>query len=447
MVALFRYCLIGFFSLASLASGANRTIIIEPSELARTWVTGQPDYAFSDSRSWDVVADVPAGHAKPKLPVISQRGYSWPNLRGTVKNALKLNPASLAGGALLTGLLAGLDYVMNPENTGLLGPDSGDTKQDINTFHWLTNYDASDKFYSPPETKDYVISRFHANNTPFYIKPETMVYSGSTWYASVYRRADNSLLSHNWNVGNVYSVGSCSSPYVLTNQVCIIPNSGGRKLVSDAELDSLVNQIDQPSEVESLLPDLENIPGSFDYPDSYTFDGPSSVTGESITSTTTTPDGTTVTSTTPTYNFDYSTNPLSITTTTVENTTVYQDGNLISTTNSTNAGTITETPKLEIPTDCEFMPTVCAFLDWFQTPTAMPEPDMPEPVEDDFERTYSASFGGSCPAPRTVSTQFGQVSLSWEPLCDLAGYIKFLVIGSAALYAAFIALGISRGNA
>jgi len=92
------------------------------------------------------------------------------------------------------------------------------------------------------------------------------------------------------------------------------------------------------------------------------------------------------------------------------------------------------------------MPTVCAWLDWFKTPAPMPEPDMPQVVDDEFIQEYTVSFGGSCPAPRTVYTQFGTLSLSWQPLCDLASIIRYLVIASASLYAAFIGLGISRGS-
>ena len=196
--------------------------------------------------------------------------------------------------------------------------------------------------------------------------------------------------------------------------------------LSDAELQAFVDSLSDPNLAADAAPHvLDAVPGSYDYPDGTDFTGPASIPGEPITTTTQGPDGTTVTTSTPSYSFDYSTNPLSITTTTNNTTTVYNNGTLVSTTTSTNAGTVVDAPPAteapEVPTDCEFMPTVCEFIAWFKTPAPMPEPDMPEAVDDDFQQTYSASFGGACPAPRTVHTDnFGTLSISWQPICDLA---------------------------
>jgi len=105
------------------------------------------------------------------------------------------------------------------------------------------------------------------------------------------------------------------------------------------------------------------------------------------------------------------------------------------------------TAEIDIPTDCDFMPTVCEFLAWFKEPIDMPEPVLPTPEDQDFERSYSANFSGGCPPPRVINLQvFQPVEFSWQPLCTFAEYLKFLVVGGAALMAAFIGLGISRGN-
>lgn len=443
MDRLFRYCLCFLLSFPALAFSAQRVIVVEPSQITRTYEPGSGPYAFSDSRSWKEPVSTQSG-SRVELPVKTQRKYSWPSFRSGLKNALKLNPVRAAASAAVAGAVAAVGWVMSPENTGIqksepsLDPASTDSSKGEYTWR-VTNMPGN---YSSPwvACEDFRVTR------TAYVKTEVSISGASgncvfTNYSGV-QISTAAFLTR--------SGSSCpaDTTYDPLRGACYPPDA--LVPVTDADLDSFVADWDDPLDAADAASEISDIPGSFDYPDGYTFEGPSSIIGDPVVTTTTTPSGTEVTTNTPSYSFDYSTNPLSITTTTTNTTTVYNNGTLVSTSTTTNnqgVVDVTPEPSQEIPTDCEFMPTVCEFIAWFKTPADMPDPDLPTPEDDEFKQTYSASFGGSCPAPRTVHTDnFGTLSISWQPICDLAFYIKFLVIGGASLFAAYIGLGISRGN-
>ena len=51
-------------------------------------------------------------------------------------------------------------------------------------------------------------------------------------------------------------------------------------------------------------------------------------------------------------------------------------------------------PQIDIPTDCDFMPTVCAFLDWVKNDDTPEEPDLSALINNrDFTESYSISGG------------------------------------------------------
>lgn len=141
-----------------------------------------------------------------------------------------------------------------------------------------------------------------------------------------------------------------------------------------------------------------------------------------------------------------------------EETKTYEDGQLTGTTttqttvSSGSGSRPPPPPELEIPTDCDFMPTVCAFLDWFKEPNPEleQEQDLAQLINDvDYERNYSISFGeNSCPAPIEINVIFlnKTVQLSYEPACQLAVYAKPFVLISAYIFAIFITLGVVRNG-
>jgi len=449
--SLFRYCLCWVLLASPLAFAADRVIVVEPSQLQKTYTPGTGPYAFKDSRSWAEPVSVQNGRVK--VPVVTDRKFTWGSFRAGLKNALKVNPASIMLNATVAGAVAAVGMLI----------DSA-TGQIVKTTETPATY--------TPSGSDYSFSCSAVNCTSVTspnaaVAQHAQLVSGlvSLTGISCALTQSGTPMRYNctYNGTNPYNGQPSSSAALVLRYGSTCPSGtaasasavGGCVVLSntpvtDADLTALGDNFTSPVDAAAIAPDvITAVPGSYDYHDGFEFSGPPSLQGDPVTTTTTTPTGTEVSTTTPSYTFDYSSNPLSITTTTNSTTTVYNNGTLVSTTNTTNAGTVNPVEPvkpLEIPTDCEFMPTVCAWLDWFKTPAPMPEPDMPQVVDDEFQQEYSVSFGGSCPVPRTVDTQFGTLSMSWEPLCNLASIIKYLVIASASLYAAFIGLGISRGN-
>jgi len=442
MARILRYCLCVVVLVSPLAFSATRTVVVQPGELQPTYSPGQNPYAFSDSRSWKEPVSTQTG-SRVNVPVTKTDKTGWPKFRAGLKNALKVNPARVIVSGAVSAAVAGVGWVMSPDNTRLQKQEQQVAGMPVSGSGEFGPSQIC--FY---KTAAETMGKITLVNYQGVLYAVTVAPYES--YPSGYTANNNCTQSHNG--------------YYADPNTALFPQSAHRVIsvndvqtlntdLSDADLKAFVDSLSDPNLAADAAPHvLDAVPGSYDYPDGTDFTGPASIQGEPVTTTTEGPDGTTVTTSTPSYSFDYSTNPLSITTTTNNTTTVYNNGTLVSTTTSTNSGTVVDAPPTteapEVPTDCEFMPTVCEFIAWFKTPVDMPEPDLPVPEDDEFKQTYSASFGGSCPAPRQVHTDnFGTLSISWDPLCQLAFYIKFLVVGGAALYAAYIGLGISRGNA
>lgn len=461
MARFLRCCIVCLVSLSPLAFSADRVIVVEPSQLQKTYTPGSGAYAFNDSRSWSEPVSVQNGRVN--VPVVSDRKFTWASFRGGLKNALKLNPASILLNATVAGALAAVGWVLDPANNSIQRPASAPEPLPNTTYYsnasaallgfvpsgsystaqaitaaWQEGICAVKCVYGPV-TATYNIGSFSSGNSNPYELQIVITYKNSS--------GSNPSTAAKYAHLN----GACVSPLVFDSAkgFCYDPSLTPKQAPSPAEWDSFGDSFVNPADAASIAPDIITaVPGSFDYPDGFDFSGPESLQGEPVTTTTTTPTSTTVSESTPTYTFDYSSNPNTITTTTTTTTNVYQDGNLILTENTTNAGTINpvQPEKLEIPTDCEFMPTVCAWLDWFKSPAPPPnDPQLPE-ITDSFEKSYSGpSLSATCPPPFTVNTgAFGTILMPVQPLCDLAGLIKYLVLSAAGLLAAFIISGTRR---
>lgn len=441
MARFLRYCLCVVVLVSPVAFSASRTIVVQPGELQPTYSPGQNPYAFSDSRSWKEPVSTQTG-SRVNVPVTKTDKTGWPKFRAGLKNALKVNPARVIVSGAVSAAVAGVGWVMSPDNTRLQKQQQQVDGQPVSGSGSFDPVQICQTLPASQTMGKITTVTFNGVLYAVYVGPHQTYPSG---YAVTNYCTNRSLGYAPDSLGGYWP--QSAQRVITVNDVETLSTD-----LSDAELQAFVDSLSDPNLAADAAPHvLDAVPGSYDYPDGTDFTGPASIQGDPITTTTEGPDGTTVTTSTPSYSFDYSTNPLSITTTTNNTTTVYNNGTLVSTTTTTNGGTVVDAPSAteapEVPTDCEFMPTVCEFIAWFKTPAPMPEPDMPEPVDDDFQQTYSASFGGSCPAPRTVQTDnFGTLSISWQPICDLAAYIKFLVIGGASLFAAYIGLGISRGK-
>lgn len=440
-----RNCIFVLLFAASLSSyGAVRTVIVQPGQLIPTYGPGVGGDAFIDGRDWNATVSDQKG-SRHTVPVTLEKKYSWPAFRGALKNALKLNPSKLLASGVIAGALAGVDWVMSPENTEIRkkektldgNPVTVSSAPSITPFNICFHLPASSTL-----GKHTILTNGETTYSVTVIKPVDF----NIQYPPGYEHGSN--CTQTWN-GYTSSGGWPVAAYKLITvsqiQESYLP-------VTDSDLDSFVTGFTDGSQAADIAPHiLESVPGSFDYPDSETFGGPNSVELPSVETTTldqVTGDSTVVQETT-TLDMVYGTNPLSITTNSTTVTNTYQNGTLTNTSTSTVTGpTVDAQPLSEVPTDCEFMPTVCEWLAWFKEPIPMPDVELPTPEDQDFEESYSASFGGGCPPPRQIAlTLFPPVQFSWQPLCDFAGYLKFLVVGGAALMAAFIGLGISRGNA
>lgn len=106
--------------------------------------------------------------------------------------------------------------------------------------------------------------------------------------------------------------------------------------------------------------------------------------------------------------------------------------------------------EIDIPTDCDFMPTVCAFLEWYKDDDLGEDPDLASIMKDDeeFAKTKVISFGAAvCPQPYTlhISALSMTAELSFEFFCQFAEYARALVLAAAYIFAAYISLGVARG--
>ncbi|SFQ86374.1 hypothetical protein SAMN05216578_10989 [Halopseudomonas formosensis] len=185
-----------------------------------------------------------------------------------------------------------------------------------------------------------------------------------------------------------------------------------------------------------------------------TISGPSSIAGPETTSTSTDPvtGDTVVTTTQTTTNITYGDTTITTTNTTTTNT--YTNGT------HTSTETTTETPGElpvtepspggaagEWPGFCDWASVVCSFIEWFQEPFDAPEVEWPLIEDQDYEEEFDFTLAASCPEPYTIELGlFPPVQFNWQPFCDLATFIRPLVLASAAIFAAFISLGIARAR-
>lgn len=107
-------------------------------------------------------------------------------------------------------------------------------------------------------------------------------------------------------------------------------------------------------------------------------------------------------------------------------------------------------PAPEIPTDCDFHPTLCAWMDWTKQNDLDDEPDLSQ-IMHEFEPTntnFSVTGSKSCPAPYSIHVGLVDrtYELSFEPACTFAGYLYFLVMAGAYIFAAYITLGVARNG-
>lgn len=432
MVGFLRCCVVGLLSLSVLTAHAARTIVVEPSQIERTYSPGQAPHAFSDSRNWDTPVSTQNG-SKVNLPVKSVRKTTWPTFRGALKSALKLNPARLAASAAITGAVVGLDWIF--ESSQIKAPNTVPSNPQGNIC-----YQYGSTCYSDIA----VMCSVAMKDWPGSSNPVTTIINNVGYCSFKYGSQGVSVTRQ-----PTY-LPSCPSGSTISGTVCV-NDLDPYRIPTDADFDLLTGAITSPSEAAEIAPYLYDVPGSYDQfpPDSTEFTGPASLDLPTTTTTTTDPatGSTSVTESFPSIQLEYGTDPFSVTATPTTVTNTYQDGNLTSTSTTTSTSTETTVETLpEVPTDCEFMPTVCSFIDWVKSPFQEQEPDLSDLIaDDDYQKNIDFSSNASCPAPSIMATSQGSFEFSWQPACQWAGMVRPFIIIAALLAAIFINLGAIRG--
>lgn len=150
------------------------------------------------------------------------------------------------------------------------------------------------------------------------------------------------------------------------------------------------------------------------------------------------------------FEFSWSNNPskqpeVSVDETTTE-TTYSLTGEPTGTTTTTTTGSgSSANVEIEIPTDCDFMPTVCRFIDWFTEPDPelSQEPDFTQLIDViDIERDFQVGTStAACPAPFQISLSWvPSVEVSLQPFCDLADLLRPFLLSLCFLYSGMIIL-------
>jgi hypothetical protein len=435
MARVFRHGIVVLVAvLFSVQALAARQVIPEPGSVQRTWVPGSGPTAFVDSRDWNATVSTQSG-ARVEVPVTGKRSYGWPKWRAGAKSLIKGNAATALATAGIGALLAGVDWVMTEGILSKPNPMAGKTQC----------YTA---FFSGGVSTQCDYGNANDACRALYTQVGTNISRGS-----------GSLGGSGADAGGCYYYPQSGGYQVLGEwrRVVYSPDQLPPSHIpaTDTDIDSLIDGVSDPSIAAQSAPGiLDNVPGSFDYPDGFDFSGPASVDLPGVITTSTDPatGSTTTTEILPSVQFEYGTQPWSITPTDKTTKNTYEDGTKTNTeesvsTDPQNQPGVSIQPKTEVPTDCAFMPTVCKFIDWVKTPFNPEEPDLSQFIEDkDFAQDVNFSGNATCPPPTVIATSRGSFEFSWQPACDWAGLIKPLVILAALIGALYISVGAVRND-
>ena len=389
------------------------------------------------------------GIKSPPVPTSGTSNYPKPTVNNAAKSLLRNNLAALALGAGLQALLNGIGALINEGGNVVMSvPDSNLNPDGPFCTVGLTPPICGN---SPQAVADARCS-FQPNNLP----PCTVAEKGlgpdgyQTW----------DILSKTGGVAGTVArrAGDCPQGTVMGPLGCSTTAPVPPSVLDDA-VDNSYNP--DPSDFDNLSPYM--------FPQSYTQNPIDTVHLPTVTTSQSNAAGdTTTTNTTTTIDFtvDNSKPIPEVETKVTEDKESFTNGqpsgsSSTSTTNrpndnpkappesATGGGATVEFP--DIPTDCDFMPTICAFLDWFKDSDLDEEPDLTQIMKEDeeFEQTRTISFGSKqCPPPYTMSiTSLGMsVDLKFDFFCQFAEYAKFLVMAASYIFAIYISLGVSRNG-
>lgn len=442
-MVLTRFVLLAAFLLAASSVSAAVTIDLGPSDFRR-WGEGTSHH-HTDGLNRKFGQTIRMPPLNSNLTVTRNAVVPYGSIANGAKNFLRINPGSVAASAAITGLFLAVDWVFDQAagewvkvgDLQLTEPD------DLNLYCRESPY----SHQCAPSASSFCQLDPHPNAAGWEFPSETRI--NCLFYAGANQTNPRTYYSGN-------KVSDCPAPSYYNAQMggCVI--EGEYERLNDDDFNQLAGYLPSanPSVVGDAAHDIQRkigspLPGYTDLQ----MEGPSSVTGTETTTTTTTETGDNiVTNTQTTTNITYGDTTITTTNTTVTNT--YTNGN------HTSTEITTETPG-ELPVSepssggtagewpgfCDWATVVCDFIDWFQEPFDAPEVEWPLIEDQDFGEEFDFTLAASCPEPYTIELAlFPPVQFNWQPFCDLATFIRPLVLASAAIFAAFISLGIARAR-
>lgn len=390
------------------------------------------------------------GIKSPPIPTSGTANYPKPTVNNAAKSLLRNNLAGLALGAGLQMLLDGIGALIDEAGTVNRVEDEPplDPICPPNTACW-TRVGSNDYVYSSPEAA--CIAHTPYPSVPFF----KLSGSGGT-RGCVY--SDGNLDQYLGET-RMNQSQSCPPNQVYTDLGCRDYS------LSPFPPDQLDDAVDNsynpdPSDFDNLTPYM--------FPQSYTQNPIPTVFLPTVTTTQSNTAGDTTTTNTTTkidFTVDNSKPIPEVETKVTDDTESFTNGQPSGSSSTSTTNRPNDNPKAppdtstgggsaqfpEIPTDCDFMPTVCAFLDWFKDSDLDEDPDLTQIMKEDaeFEQTRTISFGSKqCPPPYTMAiTSLGMsAELKFDFFCQFAEYAKFLVMAASYIFAIYISLGVSRNG-
>lgn len=428
----------GYYEVTSKTFDVPKAATVSSSRAVSPVVSPLPSGGFQQSMSGGITIE---GLKKP-APFTAKAAASLKTMRNGAKKLYKSNPARLASGLGFGALIDGLGWIMGEggqiQKKQFIDSGQGSSKG------WFKVHFGDDGYVSDtcPSFIPYNGSPFTCTINFYWASGDENTQSTTVTYTGSYSPPSTSYYRRNGahTAFNYHSTETAEESIVS---------------VSSSEVENVIDKNYIPHADDFVLltpymsPDFILVdpipPVVTDLGITNTFDSSGWLTGTEQ-----------KTSTTEFTISNNSTSQPSISSSTSVKTETFKDG-------QSQGSTVTETtqpavggggggkaPTVEIPTDCDFHPTLCAWMNWTKEPLEEPDHDLKQIMHTvDFEEKKTISFGSkTCPAPYDI--HLGLIDrtyqLSFQPACDFAGYLYFFVMAAAYIFAAYISVGVVRNG-
>ena len=423
----------GYYEVTSKTFDVPKGATVSSSTAVSPTVTPLSGGGFQQSMGGGITIE---GLKKP-APFTARAAAGLNTMKNAAKKLVRSNPSSFAlsaGGALL---FSSLDWIIDQSQiVKSLPAEASSPIGEPSTSTYCYTYRGGGCYASASSA----CSAFGLPNVRPYDDPSTNIVAYCFYTpSSTSSQGYSSFISFSSSL-------SCPVGSSLTNKGCI---SGSPKIetVSSVDIDSSIDSKYVPHVDDFILltpympPDYilvdPILPVVTDLGITNTFDSSGWLTGTEQ-----------KTSTTEFTVSNNSTSQPSISASTSVKTETFKDGQpqgstVTETTQpATGGGSKVEIPTVEIPTDCDFHPTLCKWLDWTKEEPEEPDDNLSNLLKEVpiSSKTFTISGGAAaCPAPLVLNlSQFGLREVSYQPLCDLASTMKFLYLALMSFAAAVL---------